>query len=101
MKNKFLMLGGLLAPVVYAATVILGGSLRPDYSHMAQPVSDLIASGTPNKALLDALFGIYNLRRSRLRGGCCNTRAPIPNSAPRRPAGWARSPWRPRACSGL
>ncbi len=61
MKNKMLMLAGILAAVVYIGTVILGGLLRPDYSHISQPVSDLIATGAPNKALLDPLFAIYNL----------------------------------------
>jgi hypothetical protein len=35
--------------------------MRSDYSHLAQPVSDSIAAGAPNKALLDSMFGIYNL----------------------------------------
>jgi len=53
MKNKVLMLCGILAPVVYVITVILGGFLWPGYSHVSQPVSDLIATGAPNKSLLD------------------------------------------------
>lgn len=60
-RNKVLMLCGILGPIVYVGAVILGGALRPDYSHVAQPVSDLIATGAPNKALLDPLFGAYNL----------------------------------------
>jgi hypothetical protein len=51
----------MLAPVVYVVTLILGGLLRPGYSHISQAVSDLIASGAPNKSLLDPLFAIYNL----------------------------------------
>jgi hypothetical membrane protein len=61
MRNKSLMLCGILAPIVYALTVVLGGILRPGYSHVAQAVSDLIATGAPNKALLDPLFAVYNL----------------------------------------
>ncbi len=61
MKNKVLMLCGILAPVVYVITVILGGFLRPGYSHVSQAVSDLIATGAPNKSLLDPLFALYNL----------------------------------------
>jgi hypothetical membrane protein len=61
MKNKVLMLCGILAPVVYVLTVILGGVIRPGYSHVAQAVSDLIATGAPNKSLLDPLFVLYNL----------------------------------------
>lgn len=48
-------------PVVYVLTVILGGVLRPGYSHVSQAVSDLIATGAPNKSLLDLLFALYNL----------------------------------------
>ena len=61
MKNKTLMLAGILAPIVYVFTVILGGIIRPGYSHIAQAVSDLIAAEAPNKALLDPLFAFYNI----------------------------------------
>jgi len=60
MKNRFFIVCGILSPLVYLFTVVLGGLLRPDYSHIAQPVSDLIAAGAPNKALLDGLFILYN-----------------------------------------
>jgi hypothetical membrane protein len=60
MKNKVLFLCGILTPVVYIFTVILGGFLWQGYSHVAQPVSDLIATGAPNKPLLDPLFALYN-----------------------------------------
>jgi hypothetical membrane protein len=61
MKNKILMLCGILAPILYVLTVVLGGVLRPDYSHLSQAVSDLIASEAPNKSLLDSLFALYNI----------------------------------------
>ena len=61
MKYNVLFLSGVLAVIVYVGTVILGGILRPGYSHISQFVSDLIASGAPNKSLLDPLFLIYNL----------------------------------------
>jgi hypothetical protein len=61
MKNKLLIITGMLAPIIYVGTVILGGLIRPGYSHIAQPVSDLMATGAPNKALLDLLFALYNL----------------------------------------
>lgn len=61
MRNKVFSGSGILAPIVYVAAVILGGILWPAYSHVAQPVSDLIATGAPNKGLLDPLFALYNL----------------------------------------
>jgi len=63
------MLCGVAAPLVYLVAVVLGGALRPDYSHLAQPVSDLIAVGAPNKRLLDALFTGYNLLTAALGVG--------------------------------
>lgn len=59
--KKFLLLCGIAAPLVYLFTVILGGLLRPDYSHFAQAISALIESGAPNKFILDPLFALYNL----------------------------------------
>ena len=61
MRNRLLIVAGLVAPLLYVGTVLLGGILRPGYSHIAQPVSDLIASGAPNTAVLNLLFALYNL----------------------------------------
>jgi uncharacterized protein DUF998 len=61
MRNKIFMLCGMLAPVVYVIAVIIGGRLRPGYSHKSQFVSELIESGAPNKSLLNPLFALYNL----------------------------------------
>src|SRR6266498_2022575 len=61
MRNKTLLFSGILAPLVYVAAVILGGVLRPGYSHIAQYVSELIETGAPNKALLNPLFALYNI----------------------------------------
>lgn len=63
------MLCGVAAPLVYGVAVVLGGALRPGYSHLAQPVSDLIAEGAPHKPLLDTLFAGYNLLTAALGVG--------------------------------
>ncbi|HEX2911534.1 MAG TPA: DUF998 domain-containing protein [Chloroflexia bacterium] len=60
MRNK-LLLCGIAAPVVYVFAVVLGGIIRPGYSHLSQAVSELVATGAPNKALLDPMFALYNL----------------------------------------
>lgn len=52
---------GVLAPIVYAIAVVLGGAMWPGYSHVSRFVSDLIGVGAPNAWLLDPLFGLYNL----------------------------------------
>jgi hypothetical membrane protein len=61
MKIRGLVFCGMMAPLVYIAAVMLGGLLRPDYSHMSNFVSDLVASGAPHKDLLELLFGLYNI----------------------------------------
>ncbi len=61
MNKKYLLLCGAWASGVYVLTVILGGFLWAGYSHIEQPVSDLIAAGAPNKPLLDSFFALYNL----------------------------------------
>ena len=59
--KKLLLLSGMLAAVVYAGTVILGGLIRPGYSHLSEAISELVAEGAPNRSLLSSLFLIYNL----------------------------------------
>lgn len=61
MRIKALILCGGLASIIYAVTVVLGGILRPGYSHISQFISELIATGAPNKPILDPLFALYNL----------------------------------------
>jgi hypothetical protein len=59
--KKLLMFCGITAAVVYAGTVVLGGLLRPGYSHIAMTISELVAEGAPNRALLSSSFLVYNL----------------------------------------
>jgi Protein of unknown function (DUF998) len=58
--KKLLMLCGIFAAVVYVGTVILGGLLRPGYSHISMAISELVADGAPNRAMLSSLFLLYN-----------------------------------------
>lgn len=59
--KKLLMLCGVFAALVYAGTVFLGGLLRPGYSHISMAISELVAEGAPNRALLSSLFLVYNV----------------------------------------
>jgi hypothetical protein len=59
--KKVLVSCGILAPIVYLAAVLLGGLLRPGYSHISQAISELLTMWAPNKPLLDALMAIYNV----------------------------------------
>ncbi|MFW9835786.1 MAG: DUF998 domain-containing protein, partial [Candidatus Thorarchaeota archaeon] len=44
---------GMLSPIIYTLMWIIGGVLQPEYSHIRQDVSSLIAVGAPNKKLFD------------------------------------------------
>src|ERR1051326_6691699 len=58
--KKLLLLCGCFAAVLYVGTVILGGLLRPAYSHISMAISELVADGAPNRSLLSSLFLLYN-----------------------------------------
>jgi hypothetical protein len=62
---------GALAAALYTGTVILGGILTPGYSHLSQPVSELVAAGATNRPLLSMLFLIYNLLVCAFGVGLC------------------------------
>ncbi|HUE97930.1 MAG TPA: DUF998 domain-containing protein [Anaerolineales bacterium] len=59
--KKTLMLCGIAAAVVYVGTIILGGFLRPGYSHISMAISELVADGAPNRSLLSSFFLLYNI----------------------------------------
>jgi len=61
MHQRYLYLCGVLAPLLFVFMTILGGALRPGYSHLAHTVSELFSPGAPNKLLLDPFFITYTL----------------------------------------
>ena len=60
-ENRGLMLSGVLSVVFYVLHVIIGGYKWKGYSHLQQPISDLTASGAPNRKLMQTLTTIYGL----------------------------------------
>ncbi|MCI4353947.1 MAG: DUF998 domain-containing protein [Thermoplasmata archaeon] len=58
---RWFALGGAAAPLVYLLAVLIGGLLWPSYSHYAQTVSTLTASGAPNQSVVIPLFALYNV----------------------------------------
>jgi len=60
MLRKVLIYCGIVAPVLYVITAIVGAAVRDDYSHIVNAISELISNGAPNKAILDIVFNIYN-----------------------------------------
>jgi hypothetical protein len=64
MKLSFsdvLMLSGMFAIVFYVMHVVIGGIKWKGYSHLQQPISDLTATGAPNRHLMLTLSTIYGL----------------------------------------
>ena len=55
------LLAGVIAPIVYVAAVVIGGLLRPRYSHVSDAIDVLTAEGAQHKLLLGGLFFAYNL----------------------------------------
>lgn len=48
-------IGGMLGPVLYTMIWVLGGFLQPEYNHIRDDVSSLMAVGAPNKLLFDIM----------------------------------------------
>jgi len=59
MKSTVISLFGIVAPLFYIIPTIVGGLLRPGYSHLSNSVSDLLASGAPNRIYLMIPFTVY------------------------------------------
>lgn len=58
---RALYLAGCLAPVVFLLSVVLGGLGRPDYSHLADPVSALGMSGAADAGTVNAAWTVTGL----------------------------------------
>ncbi|MFW9911108.1 MAG: DUF998 domain-containing protein [Candidatus Thorarchaeota archaeon] len=50
---QILAICGMLSPILYTLMWIIGGLLQPDYSHIRDDVSSLMAVDAPNKNLFD------------------------------------------------
>lgn len=61
LSRKILFLCGVFSPVVYILMTIIGGAMRPDYSHIYHAVSELLEAGAPNKHLMDVFLTTSNL----------------------------------------
>jgi hypothetical membrane protein len=61
MNQKFLSSCGVIAPVLFVFMTILGGAIRPGYSHIKDTVSELFSPGAPNTRLLVPIHFVYAL----------------------------------------
>ncbi len=55
---------GMMCPIIYILMWIIGGILQPEYNHIRDDVSTLVAVGAPNYLLLSSLnimTGIFAL----------------------------------------
>ena len=57
--NKYFILSGMIAVCFYTIHIILGGLLWKGYNHIMQPISDLTASGAPNREILNKILNFY------------------------------------------
>ena len=88
MSRRFLLGCGLLAPLVYVSTVILGGLLRLGYSHITHAISELIAAGAPNTTLLIPLFTLYDILLAAFGAGFLLNVLASPDARGRRSGAW-------------
>jgi hypothetical protein len=59
MNRRVLYLLGLSAPFVFVLAAVLGGALRPGYSHVSDTLSELFSPGSPNRLLLSTLYTLF------------------------------------------
>ena len=59
--KKLLFSSGMIAVFLYLFHIVLGGILWKEYNHLQQPISDLTASGAPNRTNLLNLTSIYGV----------------------------------------
>lgn len=52
-------MAGMAIPLCYIFLYVLGGALRPGYSHVAHSVSELLSPGAPNRPLLMSIQTLY------------------------------------------
>lgn len=61
MSKKSLSILGIIAPISYIIIMFIGGAITTGYSHSGQAISELTATGSEHKPLLDVLFAAYNI----------------------------------------
>jgi hypothetical protein len=59
MNKRKIYYFGFLTPILFVFTAILGGALRPGYSHISNTVSELFSHGSPNRTPLTILYLIF------------------------------------------
>ena len=61
MNERIFYIAGMIIPPIYVFMYLLGGALRPNYSHISNSVSELLSFNAPNRPLLVTVQSIYAL----------------------------------------
>ncbi len=61
MTQAVFYIAGVIIPLVYFFMYLIGGALRPGYSHLSNSVSELLSPGAPNRPLLVTIQSFYAL----------------------------------------
>ena len=69
MKQRVLAMCGVIAPLLFILMAILGGAMRPGYSHISDTVSELLSPGSPNRLLLTVFLTTYALLMAMFGAG--------------------------------
>jgi hypothetical protein len=59
MNRRILFISGMVAPWWFVFLTLLGGAIRPGYSHIRNTISELFTPGSPNKLFLDILHTTF------------------------------------------
>ena len=59
--SKWLLLGGVIAPLILVIFIILAAIMPPGYSHLSETVSQLGAHGRPHPEIMNAGFITFGL----------------------------------------
>lgn len=59
--RRYMLFAGIAAPIVYVATVLVGGAMTRGYDHLSQPVSALFETGAVYATPISAAFVAYNV----------------------------------------
>jgi hypothetical protein len=62
----------MISPTLFIFLTIIGGALRPGYSHVSDTISELFSPGSPNKLLLDILHTTTAILSTAFGAGVLN-----------------------------
>ncbi len=61
MRQRLMLICGIISPLLYVGVDLLAGTLYPGYDFVSQAISELFAIGAPTSGLVIPLFTLYDL----------------------------------------